>query len=107
MSLEFLVDIFPLTRIRHQGIGVPSDPARAREMYEEACEAGSSAAAYFLGQRFHAGDKELGIEKDGARALQLLRRSSEQVRVLTAVSFTWVPSHTFLALLRFFPDSIR
>lgn len=54
-------------------------------MYEEACEAGSSAAAFFLGHRLHAGDEELGIEADGARALQLLRRSSEQVRILTAV----------------------
>ncbi|CAM9552627.1 unnamed protein product [Laminaria digitata] len=70
--------LFQLARIRHEGIGVPSDPARARGMYEEACEAGSSAAAYFLGQRLHAGDEELGIEADGARALQLLSRSAEQ-----------------------------
>lgn len=83
----------PRTPFRHQGIGVPSDPARARGMYEEACEAGSSAAAYFLGQRLHAGDEELGIEADGARALQLLSRSAEQVRVPTAVLFTWVSCH--------------
>lgn len=75
----------PRTPFRRQGIGVPSDPARAQGMYEKACEAGSSAAAYFLGHRLHAGDEELGIEADGARALQLLRRSSEQVRILIAV----------------------
>lgn len=95
------------TRIRHQGIGVPSNPARARGMYEEACEAGSSAAAYFLGQRFHAGDEDLGIKKDGARALQLLRRSSEQVRISTALWFTRVSNHAFLVLSIFFPDCIR
>lgn len=94
MSSEDVVDdpfprFAPRTPCRHQGIGVPSDPARAREMYEEACEAGSSAAAYFLGHRLHAGDEELGVEADGARALQLLRRSSEQVR-LTVVCGTWV-----------------
>ena len=63
---------------------MPSDPARARELYHEAHDAGSPAAAYFLGHRFHVGDEDLGIEADGARALQLLRHASEQVRVRKA-----------------------
>lgn len=62
-----------------QGIGVQRDPARARELYHEAHDAGSPAAAYFLGHRSHVGDEELGIEADGVRALQLLRHASEQV----------------------------
>eukprot|EP00752_Nemacystus_decipiens_P016191 g14478.t1 len=70
--------IFQIARIHHEGIGVPSDPARARELYDEAHGAGSPAAAYFLGHRFHVGDQDLGIEADGARALQLLRQASEQ-----------------------------
>lgn len=58
---------------------MPCDQARARELYDEAHEAGSSAAAYFLGHRFHVGDEELGVEPDGVRALQLLQQASEQV----------------------------
>lgn len=58
---------------------MPSDPGRARELYHEAQDAGSPAAAYFLGHRFHVGDEELGIEADGARAMQLLRQASAQV----------------------------
>ncbi len=61
--------------------GVGRDPTRARELYNEAHDAGSAAAAYFLGHRCHVGDEELGIEEDGARALQLFRRASEKVRV--------------------------
>lgn len=66
-----------------KGIGVDRDPARARELYNEACDAGSTAAAYFLGNRFHVGDEDLGIEADGARALRLLRYASEQVHRLS------------------------
>lgn len=74
----------PLPRkppLRVQGIGVGRNPTRARELYDEAYEAGSAAAAYFLGHRFHVGDEELGIEEDGARALQLLRHAVELVCV--------------------------
>ncbi|CAM9482949.1 unnamed protein product [Hapterophycus canaliculatus] len=69
---------FQLGRIYHEGIGVPCDPPRARELYEEAYEAGSSAAGYFLGHRFHVGDEELEMEINGARALRLFQRASEQ-----------------------------
>lgn len=62
---------------------MPCDPARSRELYDEAHEAGSPAAGYFMGHRFHVGDEILGIEADGARALQLLRGASEQVRMHT------------------------
>lgn len=62
---------------------MPCDPARARELYDVAHEAGSPAAGYFMGHRFHVGDENLGIETDGARALQLLRCASEQVHVHT------------------------
>lgn len=55
------------------------DPALARQLYEEAYDAGSSAAAFFLGHRLHIGDGELGIDADGDRALQLMRRASAQV----------------------------
>lgn len=58
---------------------MPCDAARARDLYEQACEAGSSAAAYFMGHRLHIGDDELGILADGERALTLLRRASQQV----------------------------
>lgn len=72
---------FPCCPVRcdHQGIGLPCDPVRARELYDEALQAGSSAAAYFLGQRFHVGDEELGISPDGVRALKLLRQASDKV----------------------------
>lgn len=68
---------------QNKGSGVPCDPARARALYDEAHEAGSPAAAYFMGHRFHVGDEMLGIEADGGRALQLLRRASEQVHTHT------------------------
>lgn len=60
---------------------MPLNLALARELYEEACEAGSSAAAYFLGHRLHVGDDELGVDTDYARALELLNRASDQVLV--------------------------
>lgn len=71
---------------------MPSDPARARELYDEAHDAGSPAAAYFLGHRFHVGDQDLGIEADGARALHLLRQASEQVGMHNASAFSIVPT---------------
>lgn len=63
-----------------QGIGVPTEPKLARELYEKAFDAGSSAAAFFLGHRLHNGDEGLGIKPDGARALQLLETASNQVQ---------------------------
>ncbi|CBJ48465.1 conserved unknown protein [Ectocarpus siliculosus] len=69
---------FQMARIHHEGIGAPCDPTRARELYDEALQAGSSAAAYFLGQRFHVGDEDLGIAPDGVRALKFLRQASEK-----------------------------
>lgn len=73
----------------HKGIGVPCDPARARALYDEAQEAGSPAAGYFMGHRFHVGDETLGVEVDGARALQLLRGASEQVCICCSVYRLW------------------
>lgn len=67
--------------IKNQGIGVPRDPDAGRKLYQEACDAGSSAAAFFLGHIFRIGDDELGITEDGVRAIELLRHASEQVRV--------------------------
>lgn len=55
-------------------------------MYEEACEAGSSSAAFFLGHCNHHGNPNLGIEPDGKRALQLLQKASEQVKALDTVA---------------------
>lgn len=72
--------------IKNQGIGVPPDPDAARKLYQEACDAGSSAAAFFFGHTFRIGDDELGIRKDGVRAMELLRHASEQVRVCFALA---------------------
>lgn len=80
-----------------QGIGIPTNLARARELYEEACEAGSSTAAFFLGHRYHVGDEDLGIVRDGQRALQLLTKASEQVRRVRMLSFSsLIGTATFL-----------
>lgn len=56
------------------------DPKRARQLYDEALEADSPAAGYFMGHRYHVGDETLGIPVDGLRAFQLLRRASDKVR---------------------------
>lgn len=57
-----------------QGVGMPSDPARAQALYLEAAKAGDVSAANNLGELFETGR---GVPADTGRAVEYYRQAAE------------------------------